>query len=167
MYLWNVGGLIDDLRNNSVSEFEKLKYLMATGVLVALFSDPIFSWGLRYTIMEALNLALQLAAVAAGTYYCYLQNRKGDDTDFATRFVCLGIPVGLRVLAAALPFAVLLGIIEGASGVGADIGEQTYTTTAAEVAAYALLTAAYYAYLARQIRVVSTRYDTRPSPGVA
>ena len=171
MYIWSTKRLIEDLRNCVVSKDEKLKYMITSGIVVALVSDPILSSGLRYSYMDAANLVLTVIAVIGGTYYCYLQNKKGDNNDFITRITCLGIPVTVRVLVFGLPILLAIGAIEGALGIDMEAGDpggDFYTTTATQVAAGLLLMAITFVYLGKSIGAVAAQLDpqvTHPHAG--
>ena len=51
-----------------------------------------------------------------GILYCYAVKKKGDGKDFVTRFICLSVPVTVRI-AAGLIVAVML-----VYGIGSAIG---------------------------------------------
>lgn len=144
--------------------------MIANGVLMALASDPILSSGLKYSYMDTLSLVLMIITVIGGTYHCYLQNKKGDNNDFITRFMCLGIPVVVRVLVVALPVGIVIGAIEAALGIGAEtdeFGVDVYTTTATQVAVVLFFTVICYAYLGKYIRAISAQQGAGADAGAA
>ena len=127
MYLWKTTELVGELRANTVSEKDKMFYVLATGLACGLGSDPLFSIGLEYSVLDGINLALMLIVTIVGTLFVYRKNQKGDNRDFVTRFVCLSVPLGVRLIAIALISGFTIGIFESylSGGNGSDGGNQT------------------------------------------
>ncbi len=104
VYLINAKQASIALRDGSITEYQALKHLITTTVLVgANVSVPItftmeseFSFSAFY--VENLMYFLILAAVSYyGLLMCYQANSKGDGREFFVRLVTLGLPVMIRV----------------------------------------------------------------------
>ena len=96
MVLWNAGRLAADLRAGTVSEREKLHYLVATLVLQSLTGRASLLAAVRAPT-AALWPALTLAGSFAGLLACYRANATGDGQCLVERLACLGVPVAVRV----------------------------------------------------------------------
>jgi len=104
MYLWKSKKLVADLKNEGLSEKEKLKYMLFWGVATLIASDPILHVGNPYTSTDTIISILMFIITIIGTVFCYKANKNGDNTDFITRYVCLSIPIGIK----AITFLILL-----------------------------------------------------------
>ena len=163
MYFWRVDKLVEDFRNDNVSEKDKLKYMLLLGVIMTLATDPILWIGSQYSIMDAINLPLMLLVVVAGTYYCYVANRDADNKDFITRFMCLGVPILVRILVIAVPVFIVIVVVEEIFGVGQEntkAGDVVYSTTVSQVAGGVLFLVVYYLYLGNKLKSVATDSHT-------
>lgn len=157
MYLWNSGKLVNDLRDNAVSEKEKLKYVLFWVVATMIVSDPLLHFDYEYVLNDAILSAVMLIVSIAGTIYCYKVNKNGDNKDFLTRYICLSIPVGIRafvIIIAILAFITAIELSLDMSVIGE--GEEV-TTTIYEVIVFSLFMLGIYYYLARCIRSASAR----------
>ncbi len=118
MYFWNVKDLVKSLKDNSITEFEKMLYLLVYGALFSFLSiiskimpettGPQFydDW-----ILDVIFLIIN----AFGTLYLYNINSKGDNKDFVTRYVCLSLPVTIRYFIFSIPYFIAFIIILGVS----------------------------------------------------
>ena len=118
MYFWNVKALVKSLKDNSITEFEKMLYLLAYGLLFSFLSiistlmpettTPQFydDW-----ILDVIFLIIN----AFGILYLYNINSKGDNKDFITRYICLGLPVTIRYFIFSIPYFIAATIILGVS----------------------------------------------------
>lgn len=163
MYFWRVNNLVDDFRNDKVSEKEKLKYTILLGILVEIISSPIMWIDSIYSTMDSINLIAMIVTTTLGTYYCYAKNKSGDNKDFITRFICLGIPVGVRLFVFALPVFILCGVIESEYGIGKQInklGEEVYLTTLNQVIVGFFFEIIYFVYLGKKLNEISQNGNT-------
>ena len=110
-------------------------YLLFNGVVFALLSSPPFfdslessavdSIGDDYSVIDAVRFISTIAITIAGTLFGYIANRDGDNRDFITRFVCLSVPVAIRMIAIALIVAFPVGVVGGLLSLG-KYCESTY-----------------------------------------
>jgi hypothetical protein len=133
MYIWRVKSLIEDLRVERVPERDKMLYLLVTGIFYVLISDPFIYIGLKYTWLDGASLAIRLASLVVGILYVYRINKAIDNRDFITRFVCLSVPITVRVLALAVLLAIPLFTIQeflSSSAIASESDTELLTTTA-------------------------------------
>lgn len=123
MYLWNVKKLSSDLKENKISEKEKMKYFMVMILiwtlmfsLSALFPAQLTD-KLNYLTVSFFILVLTFF----GLYSCYQANRDGDNKDFVGRFVCVSLPINIRLLVIAVPISVAGGLLGAIFFAGADL----------------------------------------------
>lgn len=98
MYLWKSKDLAGDLKDNLVSESEKLKYMLFGGIATLLAYDPIFYYDLPYRTLDTIISVLVLIITVVGTILCYKANKAGDNHDFITRYICLCVPIGIKAV---------------------------------------------------------------------
>lgn len=112
MYWWNASKLAVDLREGRVDEKEKFKYYLATIVAWNIVVQTIFHYGDVSSLQHLLFALVILIITVVGTVLCYRANKRGDNTDFVPRMICLGWPVGIRlaVTYSAVMLAVVLGL---------------------------------------------------------
>src|SRR3989344_6753381 len=98
MHFWNISALAQELREEKLTERDKMKYVLALFLL-----GNIFFYGAQGLYVSAgFLLALEVLAVIAitvgGIIWCYAANAKGDNKSFVERFVVLSLPVTVRLL---------------------------------------------------------------------
>lgn len=94
MYFWNIQALADELKQGTLPQRERLRYFLVfllLDALVALIEVPHDN---AFYVMEVVHTVILLA----GTYLCYQANQQGDQREFIDRYICLGLPIGLRLL---------------------------------------------------------------------
>ena len=160
MYYWNLSKLVLELKAGTITEAQKFRYLMFSMITVTLISDPIMFVGSRYNTLDAIGLILNLLISTLGMYYCFLQNRRGDNIDFITRFVCLSIPITVRLLIIFFPLAIFFASLEIAFELifkGRLLSEINDSTTLGRSLMIWVSLITYYAYLGKWIRLVSAQ----------
>ncbi|MFZ5865908.1 MAG: hypothetical protein ACOYXY_08520 [Thermodesulfobacteriota bacterium] len=158
MYLWRVDRLVEDFRNDQVTEREKLKYMILYAVVYAAVIDAVFWTGHEFTYMDAGKLLVDVLINVYGTYYCYAKNRAGDNRDFITRYMCIGLPVGVRVLVFFIPVFFVAGVLAVAYGIGTrtnEFGQSVSYTTWLDVLVTGAPYAVMYLYLGNKIAAVA------------
>lgn len=160
MYLWKVDHLAADLRNDYVSQKEQFKYMLVFTLIntLAMVAIAFGSSGMSSSLL-AVDMVVTLTITAAGISYCYHRNRKADNRDLIVRFICLGLPVTVRIIV----FGVILGFVVGAA-TGLVLGETSGQGSESEVSVVELVDLmiayvvqiAYFLYLGRWMGAVST-----------
>jgi len=157
MYLWKSSNLANDLRNNNVTEKDKLKYMLFWVISTAIVSDPAIHIDYNYVFNDTILSIVMLIVSIAGTIYCYKVNKKGDNKDFISRYVCLSIPVVIRaltILAAIIITTVVIVLTFELNIMGS--GEEAITTSITEIIVLSIFMLSVYYYLGRLIKVAST-----------
>ena len=153
MYIWNVNGLIEDLKAEKISQKDQLKYVISYSVLMLFASDPLVHLGKEYSYIDSIQSALLLLVSVLGIYFCYCANRKADDKDFLLRFFTIGLPITIRCLAIVFPLAILAGIIEGLTSSEPLIEPVSATTSIFQVIFTVLLMSVFYVYYQNKFRL--------------
>ena len=159
MYLWKVNQLVDDFRSNRVTQKEEYKYMLLFTVLTVLTSDPLLYIDSSYNIYDSLTSIACLAVCVWGIHHCYKINSVGDNKDFILRIMCIGLPVGVRILVIFIPIFILGGFLEAflVDMFTEDEPEpEVYETTVYLVATVVIALASYFVYLGKSIRAVSS-----------
>jgi hypothetical protein len=121
IYLWNYHKLTHEFKNNKVTMKDRFKYLflivlyIPTGMMGSNWIPGIYRMVYRFA-----NFVLSVAApevpplkvfnyydyytdlatfliVGVGTLLCYFTNARKDNRDFITRYMCLSVPISIRV----------------------------------------------------------------------
>jgi hypothetical protein len=120
MYWWNVSKLAEDLREGRVDEKERFKYFLATFAAWSVAGLLFFYSGGPFSTESLLSTAVNLTVAIIGVILCYRVNRSGDNTEFVGRMICLGWPIGVRLVVTFSAMFLLIGSItsmpEGADG---------------------------------------------------
>ncbi len=156
MYIWKVSPLIEQLKSDSLSQKEQLKYFITYSVIMVLATDPFLTVGLEYSIYDTMSTLVMSLLTVSGIVYCYNVNKSIDDKDFILRFVTLGLPIAVRIMALALLVGLVYGIIDTGFSDTSILGEdESFQTTFADVAIIGILVVIYYAYFANKLRLLS------------
>jgi len=156
MYIWKVSPLIEQLKYESLSQKEQLKYFLTYSVLMILATDPLLSVGLEYGLYDAINTATMSILTIIGVVYCYKVNKSIDDKDFILRFVTLGLPIVVRLITLAIVVGIAFGIVDAIFIDSSYLDEsETYQTTAVDVSITGVLLVVYYYYFARKLKLFS------------
>jgi uncharacterized membrane protein YfcA len=92
MYWFSVRKLADDLREGRVNEYEQFKYYLATFVAV----NVLVYFGGSSSMDDLASTALNVCVTILGIIVCYRVNKRGDNTDFVNRMICLSWPAGVQ-----------------------------------------------------------------------
>jgi len=110
MYIWRVKKLVEEFKAGTVTDRQQLPYLLVFVGLSYLASDAYISGVLSPKVLNGLDilmLPLALFLGLAGTVWCYSATRRYEvEGGFIARYICLGIPVFVRIVATV--FALML-----------------------------------------------------------
>ena len=93
MRIWDIEGLIKDLRNKTLSPREEMLYLMFTIILYAFSagsSNTETYWG-------SMSILFIVTITAFGILWCYQANQNGDREDFIKRYISLSWLITIRM----------------------------------------------------------------------
>lgn len=112
MYHWNVKALAEELKNNTVSEKEKMKYSLGYAIMVAFITSHFFDSREPLNRWDYATDVLSLISTAWGILYIFKKN--GGKGSFIEKSLCLSWPLSLKFIVLTfltlLPVAILLGI---------------------------------------------------------
>lgn len=152
MYLWKVDNLIEDLKNNKVSQKEQFKYALAFSIFTGIAADPSLSIGLQYGFMDFVSSVTMLVITVFGVIVCYKENKRADDKDFVLRFFTLGLPVAIRFIVVIIPLGIVAGLLEAVFNPNHENDAEYVVTTIYQVLFIAVSGVAFYIYLASKFR---------------
>ncbi len=92
--------LAQRLRNNQVSEKEKLVYLLINLIVISLPS--------LFPASNTITVILHTALIIIGTIFCYKVNAKGDNQDYIARYMSLNIPILVQMIILMVLFFITL-----------------------------------------------------------
>lgn len=98
MYLWSTDSLAKALSNRKVSRREEAHYLTAALLLFAVFLYAPLLPCTDFTIVSALEGIAVAGITIAGIRLCYRANPAGEEEFFLQRFVCLSVPLAIKIL---------------------------------------------------------------------
>ncbi|XOZ35091.1 hypothetical protein ACMDCT_07615 [Halomonadaceae bacterium KBTZ08] len=163
MYLWKVDYVASDLRNGQVTQNEEFKYILAFSligilgtVMAAAGASAVPGW------LRAVDLAIMIGITVAGVFYCYYRNQASDNQDFLRRFLCLSVPVAVRILILALVVGFIAGLVAGivaGSEGGQQSGESSQARMFMELGVNYLVQVVLYLYLAHWIAATGRSAD--------
>lgn len=155
MYLWNVTRLAEEFRDEAVSEEEQFKYILTEMVLMYVFTDTyVMSWinSAPANNYDAIIGLISIVVVAIGTWVCFKTSQKNPrPSGFIPRYICLGIPVFVRVTAAFLLVAIIMVIAASFFDESRLLSEwlEAEDTTALDVPLLAGIEISFFYYLNR------------------
>lgn len=133
MIFWNTKKLGDDLRMGRVSQVQSARYLVASVLLWTLLVELTYWIQTTRNALDGVWTVFSILAAIVGTWLCYRANARGDNRNLIERFICLSLPITMRVLV--LQIALFIGVYF-AESVGDNLGDQTTPLTlACEIAA--------------------------------
>lgn len=123
MILISSSKLEQHLAQNSLSSWEKTKYIILTTALYS-FSGPIYiltpSFGSKPPVWDVLFSFLSSIAAVLITFWgikkCHLMNKTFDDIHFIERFTILNIPMTIKFMALLLPLFLLFAFFSTSWG---------------------------------------------------
>jgi hypothetical protein len=98
MYFWKTKKLEAELRNGSLSQSDRYKYLMAFMIIVAICTEISLYIPETLSFISLFGSSFVVLITIIGTMFCYKVNRQGDNTDFIGRYICLFLPVTVRLI---------------------------------------------------------------------
>jgi hypothetical protein len=97
MYLWNTEALAVKLKDGELSQKERFKYFFIFIVLTALLMEVCLYVGEIPSVITITEAAITLIITIGGTLLSYKKNRDGDNKEFIDRYVCLSIPILIKL----------------------------------------------------------------------
>lgn len=153
VYFWKVDRLAQDLIEGKVTQKEEFKYYLFFSILILLVSDPLLCSTTNYTIYDSIMLLGNILITIIGTYITFKINSEGDNKEFITRSVVLGLPVLVRtIILCTLPLSLVAVAIDLTLANMMLIGDNTGPIDLV-LTFFSLIF--YYWLLAKYIKIVS------------
>lgn len=117
IHLWNTKLLAKEFRNNELSQRMRFKYFLIFIVVPMLIGDISFTpiqipWSVDS--MPAVILSIMfLLIIVGGMILTYKANKAGDNKEFIDRYVCLSIPIFIKLTVLFIGINIVSGIIGG------------------------------------------------------
>lgn len=97
MYLWNTKELAVKLKDGELAQAERFKYFFVFIVLFTLGGEVCLYLGERPTVISITESIMVMVITVVGTLLSYKINKAGDDKEFIDRYVCLSIPLFIKL----------------------------------------------------------------------
>lgn len=152
MYIWKIDNLIEDLKNNNVSQKEQFKYALTLSIFMGLAADPSLSIGVEYGIMDFISTVAMLVITIFGLAICYKANKSADDKDFILRFFTMGLPITVRFIVIVVPIAIVASSLEAALDPNYDIEAEYSVTSIYQVLLMVVFEIVFYLYFASKFK---------------
>lgn len=154
MYFWKAGALAAELRDRKVSQREKMKYYLGQSVVIGLLV-PIASWTQQEpTPLVIVGDLITIPISILGILFCYSANRRGDDTEFLDRIICISWPIAVRLVVILVGFFVVY-VLAGYAILGERFDAYMEKTTAFDVVLYATVETIYYLWVRSYLLKIS------------
>jgi len=124
MYWWNTRHLARNLKENLLSEYDKMKYFLATSLLVTLgIYLSYFDARNSYTaiLTEAL---LMILIIIFGIRRTFKTNNGNEGSEYIVRMTCLSFPILIKLFV----LGFILGLVLGIASVGVEIVKNDWIT---------------------------------------
>ncbi len=157
MYLWKTDNLVNDFSNENVTQYEQFKYMLLYSAITALAVDSYVVSDTIYNTNDFINTISLLLITIWGVRICYESNQQNDDKDFVARFICIGLPVVVRISAIFIPVYLIVVVIGYSFNFGISYdssGNEIYVTTVIDVIFTIIYTVSYYQYLSNKIALI-------------
>ena len=126
MYFWKIDKLIQDIKDEKVTEKENVKYFIVSVLLYSVFSNPLLTMDMENDLLDVIAAVISVLTFVIGTYYIYTINKKGDNKNFITRYFCLSIPIGIRLFVVLMVIGLIQGVLFTENWPGFDDTETVY-----------------------------------------
>lgn len=115
MYFWKTKELALQLKENSVSETDQMKYLLSTTIIGLLgfeLSSPSTVSPLSLSdYMPLLKFFLVLSITLMGFYETFKTNKANGGSNYLSRIVCLSLPIILKMILISLIYGFFVGLL--------------------------------------------------------
>jgi len=97
MYLWNTKALAKKLKERTLSESDKFKYYIVVVILYTILLMLPTRGESTNTTDSLIGILIAILAIFFGSYICYKVNKSGDNVNFVERFICLSLPIAIKI----------------------------------------------------------------------
>lgn len=103
MYWTNIKALKIDLSSGNYQERDIVPYIIADGILTALFSIG----GSDTAVFDVINVIIGIVIIIVGTWYVFGQHQPNSQASFLTKYISLSWVVGFRLLIITIPLIII------------------------------------------------------------
>jgi hypothetical protein len=98
MYLWNYNKLADDFKNDKVTEQEKFKYFFLNLLIGYFFLELLqYSQTKNPTLENIILSSIGILGTIIAVSILYKKNKQNDNRTFIERYICLSIPIMIKM----------------------------------------------------------------------
>lgn len=102
MYFWNTKKLINDLKNDRLSERDYKNYYLVSSVFMfiimfAMRFNPVID-----VVPNLIDAVLSILLLIVGVNLCFDANGRNQGKQFLNRLICIFLPIGVRFIFAYL-----------------------------------------------------------------
>jgi len=164
MYFLRDKKLAHDLHKGFVSEKQQMLYLLFTSLFTSLFFTVTFGTALfadaaPANIYNYISDGFYVLITGLTVLHTFKINQKGDDNEFIVRFICIGLPVTLKVTLLSLILGVIVAPIDLAlAGINLnEIDAANFSTESGPATAIAIISMSLLAlhFFTRSFKIAS------------
>ncbi|KHF78017.1 hypothetical protein PJ15_1074 [Acinetobacter sp. neg1] len=100
MYFWNTKKLIDDLRNNRLTEQNYKNYYLVSSVFMLIMMFAMRFAPVDGELPNLIDAVLSTIILIVGINFCFKANGGNQGKQFVSRLICLFLPIGIRFILA-------------------------------------------------------------------
>jgi hypothetical protein len=97
MHIWKTSSLQSELKNGTLSQADRFKYFFVFVVLTTIVMEIAGYIPSVSSFEKSTGSVLYIIVTIVGTIWCYKVNKAGDNSEFIDRYICLSLPVGVRL----------------------------------------------------------------------
>lgn len=107
MNLWNTKSLAIKLKEGSLSPSERFKYFFIFILFTAFFMEVSLYIGQMPGVITLTESLIVIIITGVGTLLSYKINKAGDNKEFIDRYVCLSIPILIKLIVLLIGFYII------------------------------------------------------------
>jgi len=108
MYIWNTKKLATDIKNNNLTEHDKMKYYLVYSVIVTIFltisSRP-------FTLPLLVEQILSVGIIIFGISITFKTNKGNKGSDYIARVTCLSLPIFIKIVLLCFGGGIIIGVL--------------------------------------------------------
>lgn len=168
MYLWNTTKLASDLKADVVTERDKLNYLIVAAVLATFGSYALALTGVEGNKLMLVEGGVAIVVTIVGIIMCYDMNLSGDNRSFLDRFICMSLPLAIRLVVLMIVIAIPVFVVASAVA-GDDFDRYLDDYTVLDVLVTVAFELIFYWRMRRHIARIAgaSSEPTKPPPQLA
>ncbi|ENW91946.1 MULTISPECIES: hypothetical protein [Acinetobacter] len=100
MYFWNTKKLIEDLKNDRLSEQNYKNYYLISSVFMFIIMFAMRLSPIVDVVQNTIDALLNIIIFIIGVNFCFKANGGNQGKQFLSRLICLCLPIGIRFILA-------------------------------------------------------------------